>query len=513
MSIYQISQIQHRQGIRADLPESLASGELGWCLDTRELFIGNSPGYGANTEILTQYSNNGSLISVTFSGSVPSIAAQTGPTINTPIYQTLNDILNDSVTLKKYGAKADGITDDTGAINRALFDLTRLYRLSGDARSLLVLRATAGTYIISQPLVIPPWIQLIGDGRGHTIFKMVSSTAAYMVVTGDSLQQTGSSIGNNGAALPTGIRVQGIDFINTNSSDIFVIQRATDIVIDNCTLKGVWTSGSGSSPNTHGIVIQSLGNATVTGNIVVSNSSLSNTVYGMYSDDPVQGIKVINCDIGQTWQGITLGLNANNGGPVAATVTETLFHDIDNMGLANWASGIGVASTNNRFVNVGDATGANPIYWAGVSQKNTSIGDRFTRSDGSAIFNGNPNKNLILNSQLVSLPNNTGVNLPLTLGDGVSLTSSTGLSYNTAVTTSVVLNYSLNRGTSRRTGQLFLVSDGNTAVVSDTGVNLGSNPGITFGANVVSSTMNLNFTSTSTGASAIMHYNQSSWLN
>jgi len=56
MTINVISQIQHRRGIRSDLPVQLAEGELGWCLDTRQLFIGNSDGFGYNTEVLTEFS-------------------------------------------------------------------------------------------------------------------------------------------------------------------------------------------------------------------------------------------------------------------------------------------------------------------------------------------------------------------------------------------------------------------------------------------------------------------------
>lgn len=36
-------QLQIRQGLKADLP-ILAEGELGWCTDTQELFIGNAAG-------------------------------------------------------------------------------------------------------------------------------------------------------------------------------------------------------------------------------------------------------------------------------------------------------------------------------------------------------------------------------------------------------------------------------------------------------------------------------------
>ena len=61
MAIVQISQIKPRHGLEENLPQ-LASGELGWSVDTRKLYIGNgtlnegAPEVG-NTEILTEYSN------------------------------------------------------------------------------------------------------------------------------------------------------------------------------------------------------------------------------------------------------------------------------------------------------------------------------------------------------------------------------------------------------------------------------------------------------------------------
>ena len=60
MAVIQISRIQHRRGLQADLP-NLASAELGWSVDTRKLYIGNgtieegAPSIG-RTELLTEYS-------------------------------------------------------------------------------------------------------------------------------------------------------------------------------------------------------------------------------------------------------------------------------------------------------------------------------------------------------------------------------------------------------------------------------------------------------------------------
>lgn len=66
MAVIQISKIQVRRGLQENLP-NLASGEFGWSIDERRLFIGNgtltegAPQLGV-TEILTQYSDLDNLI-------------------------------------------------------------------------------------------------------------------------------------------------------------------------------------------------------------------------------------------------------------------------------------------------------------------------------------------------------------------------------------------------------------------------------------------------------------------
>lgn len=58
MAVVQISQIKHRRGVAENLPQ-LASAELGWAVDSQQLYIGNgtlsegAPEIG-NTRILTE---------------------------------------------------------------------------------------------------------------------------------------------------------------------------------------------------------------------------------------------------------------------------------------------------------------------------------------------------------------------------------------------------------------------------------------------------------------------------
>ena len=240
MAIVQISQIQVRRGLNQDLPQ-LASGELGWSLDSRQLYIGNgtteegAPEIG-HTEILTEHSNFfGFISSYTFAGTEAGYTSQTGASQLTPVTRSLQTVLDEEITVKDFGAVGDGVTDDTAAITRAIQEV---YVSSLNGNHINVqrrLKFTAGTYNITSTLLIPPNCTIWGEGKNNSVISAVGVTP---FISCDSLFQTGGTLGHN-AILPTSIKITDLTIKTTSTtSPVVYLDTATDIIFDNVKFSG-----------------------------------------------------------------------------------------------------------------------------------------------------------------------------------------------------------------------------------------------------------------------------------
>ncbi len=189
MAIVQISRIQHRRGLADNLPQ-LSHAELGWVTDTRELYIGNGPlSAGApvvgNTAILTEHSDLAGLIKFTYEGN-GNATVDTGATAGTPVVRTLQDRLDDYVSVMDFGAIGNGSADDTASIQRAIYQLF-IRDISQKARRSLYF--PAGVYKVTAPIEVPTWATLYGDGSGKTIIQynetQVIATANAVITAGE----------------------------------------------------------------------------------------------------------------------------------------------------------------------------------------------------------------------------------------------------------------------------------------------------------------------------------------
>jgi hypothetical protein len=168
---------------------------------------------------------------------------------------------------------------------------------------------------------------------------------------------------------------------------------------------------------------------------------------------------------------------------------------------------------NNTFSAVGVAGPNNSIHFDASTTNCSSINDVFSQTDlNKLVAIGNPAINLFVSPQRTSMPSNMPFALgPVTLADNIAVPASTGITYDTAVVNSIVINYTISRGATRRMSRLTLISDGTTVAISDTGNDLSSSPGITFSATIAAGIITLKYISTSTGSAGTMKYIETKW--
>lgn len=97
--------------------------------------------------------------------------------------RTLQEKLDDTVSVRDFGAVGDGVTDDTAAINTALNQLYCVapYNTAEPSAPLVrrILLFPAGRYIVSSALLIPPNCILSGEGIDHSVIEMIDNQLGY----------------------------------------------------------------------------------------------------------------------------------------------------------------------------------------------------------------------------------------------------------------------------------------------------------------------------------------------
>ena len=397
MAIVQVSRITNRKGLSENLPQ-LAGAEFGWVIDQRKLYIGNgtlaegAPAVG-NTEILTQYSDILNLAtSYTYKGEHAGYTAQTGPTSGDPVTQSLQAKLDNFASVLDFGATGDGVTDDTDAINRALYQLFCRETNTTVRRSLYF---PAGTYRVTQSIAVPPFAQLWGDGPDSAIIEMDvasdSSFGPYVMRTADSLQQTGVNIGNNSATPPKQIVISGMTFTSVEDIDLVLVDRAEQVSFNNVNFEGplLQSSLTSAADDLAGVRFDSTV-AYTTKQIEFNNCKFSQLTYGINTDENIQGVTVQNSQFKTLYQAVVLGDGTPvNGGPEGVRIVQNLFDAVAKQGIIIGAIAYNV-SVYNIFLGVGnDFLGAGNASAAIIDisgDNNVSIGDMFERSDADNLI-------------------------------------------------------------------------------------------------------------------------------
>jgi hypothetical protein len=361
MAVYQISKIQIRRGKARSGPgfPQLASGELGWAVDSQELYIGNgsisegAPTVG-NTKILTAkdiLSGSAGLISSlehTYKSTDATIT--TGTSSSFPIIRSLQTILDDTVNVYAFGAKGDGTTNDTAAINRAIaqlfanFNIKSFLNTQESVKRRVVLKMPAGIFLINGTLSIPSYTTIIGAGVDKTIIQYTGlGTAARCTTDSDSPYPVIN---------PRYIHVEGLTIQSTEVATIGLdIANCTNSVFQNIKILGNWSLGE--ALDNRAINIDSLSTTTAE-YVVFNNIIINNYYYGVYAGNASTHITFNNGVISTAFIGFALGvdLTSTDEGPSNYHVTNYKFNQITKQAF------VSIVGTNNsithcNLVNVG----------------------------------------------------------------------------------------------------------------------------------------------------------------
>lgn len=365
MAVVQISRIQLRRGKRNEgsgLPQ-LASGELAWCVDTQELFIGNgavsegAPAVG-NTQILTSKDSLLDLGTYIYKDDVGAI--QTGFDVNFPIARTLQQRLDERVTSAAYGIESSAVNQHE-KIQRVIDNLFLDMNYEVE-KSRIILEFLPGTYTFNQTIYLPSYVSIVGAGTQKTIFNYTGSGAAFEFVNDTSTKLVRSTINTTtNLNQPKYARLKGFT-INTTQSSVTGIKlnAVRDSQFEDLEITGSYNDST-SGPLTHtsnGIAMYVLSSVVTCQRNIFDNVSITGFRNAVLAKQDIRNNRFLNCQLVNHLQGFYFGVTANGSsvgeqfGPRFTLIKNCYFENIDKEGI-RVDLGHGNRSVANTFVNVG----------------------------------------------------------------------------------------------------------------------------------------------------------------
>lgn len=423
MAVVQISRIQVRRGRSnsgTGIPQ-LASGEFGWAVDDQALYIGNgsvsegAPAVG-NTRILTENTNIFDLVEQ-YQYKRSDASYITGESV--PVQRTLQQRLDDQVSVRSFGALGDGTTDDRDAIQRAIdavyIDYTAESIVDPQPKRRVELIMDPGNYLVSGPIYIYPFITLKGAGKDKTVIRADGEFSAAIAICDpyktDPLNDATlikyetdvnqySAANETGKTQPRYINITGVTFETlAENKPVFIANAMRNSQFVDVKFKSTFeigTSLEGDVDFNIGLELVAKSVSVTCQNNIFDNCEFENCAYGVDSTYDIQHNTFRSCIF------TNLGIGAYMGWDVVVGVTDPTigsgrqvgprwtrfekckFIDIDRQGLYI-GRGVGNVSSFNSYIEVGNNNGgsASVIKYPVIEFKfdtNISENDYFERA-------------------------------------------------------------------------------------------------------------------------------------
>jgi hypothetical protein len=379
MAVIEIAKIQVRRGQEnlTGMPQ-LDSGEFGWAEDTENLYIGKRIVDGAaddkNSRILTETDlvNIFAAINSTSTSAVYYKYRQDVDYINTmTVAQTVQKKLDDaSPSLTDFGVIQDfSGTDITLQFKRAVETIFK-NGLTSDAyqrsEARRTLRVPAGNYTVSQPIDLPPYARIIGEGPGLTVITATGPADLFRTVDAGGNRYDDMDTMTD-ASLPKDIHIEGMTLQCTTASaytaSIISLDNVNGARVINCQVGAQdWETTSSVFPFGACISIRgNLGNGAVgdnvqSKNIYINDCSLTGLGTGIVSTGTVIRPIIENNLFATLLRGITFDKGAAGNSPTNGTIVNNRFQNIEQEGIYVGTDTIRTnhLSSNNFFINVGN---------------------------------------------------------------------------------------------------------------------------------------------------------------
>lgn len=423
MSVIQISKIQVRRGqeLQTGIPQ-LDPGELGWAQDTEHLYIGKRINEGAvdnnNSRILTDVDlkNIFAVIGSTVTQAIAYKYREDVDYITHSATRRLQSKLDDTVSLCDYDVISSTTATDITyqfklAIQELFFNSTSDSYQRSDARRKLTI--PAGNFIISDVILLPPYVTLVGEGAGLTTLTMVSSNTP-MFKTVDAAGNTFES--NNmqsGVHRARSLQISDITMeyspTAAGTAGLLLIDNILDVEVTNCTFRtlpdlsssgsvyGLVSAGTGIELRGQGGGIGS-GDVNLCENIKITNCVFDSLLTGVVGSGSVIRPVITNSVFSNLHKGIHMFGDANTAAPSNGYFESNRFENIVNEAIAIDTSihRTNHVSSNNFFIQVANgltlddtATTVQAAVLSFRSEGNRSINDYFQR-EIAANTNTNP---------------------------------------------------------------------------------------------------------------------------